>query len=60
MQAYQGQYLSAYLHDRIASIEQTIQAATDEQLTNESEISYVESLVDKFVIHPLQLHLVSS
>lgn len=55
MQAYQGQYLHAYLSDKVTSIEHVIQSATDEQLANET--SYVASLIDKYTIQPLHLHL---
>lgn len=55
MQAYQGQYLHAYLSERIASIEHVVQSATDEQLAEET--AYGASLLDQYTIQPLHLHL---
>lgn len=57
MQIIQDQYLHAYLRSLEDSLENTIQTTPDAQLLSSSEDSYIESLIQKYTVIPIQLHL---
>lgn len=57
MQTVQGQYLHAYLRSLEDALEHTIQTTADTQLLSSNEDSYIDSLIQKYTVIPIQLHL---